>query len=72
MRLRCKDCGRCLEYEWKDHEYVMLHDALWESIADHDEDLLCLLCIEARLGRGIRADDLTDAPINDHWLLANL
>ena len=65
--LACKDCLRMCS-EWLGHEYVMLLDALWEEVSDHDEDLLCLPCIEARLGRRLCLDDLMpDVPTNRDW-----
>lgn len=42
----------------------MLHDDLWLSIARKDE-LLCLPCIERRLGRLLTESDLTDCLFNE-------
>ncbi len=68
--LACKDCLRMCS-EWSDHEYVMLLDALWqEAIApDDEEDMLCVPCIEARLGRRLCLEDLMpDVPTNRRWV----
>lgn len=52
-----------------DVDMVILHDRLWETIARRDE-LLCVTCIEARLGRSLRISDLKDCGItrHAHWI----
>lgn len=65
----CEDCLRLCS-EWRDHEYVMLHDALWEEVSSDTAALLCLLCIEARLGRRLVMGDLMpDVTANRCWVL---
>ncbi len=57
------ECHRCLDCkQWTDGEYYMIHPPLWDSIAD--QGMLCIGCLEQRLGRELVPDDFTDAPIN--------
>lgn len=47
-------------------EYYMVDNGLWE-VATEDfggDGMLCIGCLEARLGDKLVADDFTDAPIN--------
>ncbi len=65
--LACVDCFACVS-EWEDQEYIMVKDKLWQEIAGPDHrDMLCATCMENRIGRRLRSDDLTDAPVNRHW-----
>lgn len=44
----------------------MVHDGVWD-VATEDfggDGMLCIGCLEARLGGVLTADDFTDAPIN--------
>jgi len=54
--LDCAACTLCLG------EYYMVTDQVWSSVADHG--MLCIGCLEQRLGRMLHAKDFTDAPIN--------
>ena len=63
----CKDC-LTLSSEWDAGDYVMLKDPVWNRVCDDPEDLICLPCIETRLGRPVGIEDLTSAPINKAWL----
>jgi hypothetical protein len=40
----------------------MVTDQVWSSVADRG--MLCIGCLEQRLGRMLHARDFTDAPIN--------
>jgi hypothetical protein len=42
----------------------MVWDALWRSVMGSLDGHLCPLCLEARLGRPLKANDFTSAPIN--------
>lgn len=47
-------------------EYYMVHDDLWESTGlGLGDGLLCIGCLECRLGRELQSADFTDAPLND-------
>lgn len=58
----CLDCGvHCGDID----EYYMIHDHLWDSLTLKAHDgMLCIGCLETRLGRELTAVDFTDAPIN--------
>lgn len=56
--LRCKACDRC------GFGYMLTND-LWKQVADEEEDLLCLQCVQARLDRPLRREDFTDVPLNE-------
>jgi hypothetical protein len=68
---RCADCGvGTLTLG----EYYMVHDNVWEQAwagrrkAWHDvigQEILCIGCLEQRIGRTLTADDFPDAPVND-------
>lgn len=62
-RLGCADCGRA-------HPSYMLKDSVWaEAIAEEPKrdtaQLLCMSCVEARLGRPLEHGDLDPVPVND-------
>jgi hypothetical protein len=47
----------------------MLEDALWAKVNGGPEGVLCLACVEERLGRSVTRDDLKlEVPCNA-WLL---
>jgi len=54
--LDCAACTLCLG------EYYMVTDQVWSSVADRG--MLCIGCLEKRLGRMLHARDFTDVPIN--------
>lgn len=56
----CLDCGECTRLE---HFYV--RPDVW-NLAHHSESgMLCVGCLEGRLGRRLVASDFTSAHIND-------
>lgn len=65
-RFNCLDCGvSTLE----NGEYYMVTDEVWlEEVAAIDSGMLCIGCLEERLGRRLTKDDFILAPINDGWL----
>jgi hypothetical protein len=63
----CADCGLELFGE----TMYMVHDRLWLSVMETDEGHLCPLCLEARLGRRLKARDFGPWPIND-WIMDRL
>ena len=66
QRLSCVDCSvNTLDND----EYYMVHDDLWNSAGmDGDGGMLCIGCLEARLGRELTSADFMDAPCNsDGW-----
>lgn len=70
----CDDCGADAF-----NEYYMVHDHLWpwpgtEPGAHNGPGMLCIGCLEVRIGRKLTADDFTDASINKPfpWLSQRL
>lgn len=60
----CKDCG---ENTLHTDEYYMVTNELWKEAARPGEDgsgMLCIGCLEARLGRELTARDFPPLPIN--------
>lgn len=50
-------------------QYYMVNDEVWEqSGMGKDDGMLCLLCLEARIGRDLKASDFTNIPMNKEWL----
>jgi hypothetical protein len=65
----CADCGLGTCGEW-----YMVHEHVWEEAwrgrrkpwhAIEGQEILCIGCLERRLGRTLVAADFTDAPVND-------
>lgn len=58
----CKDCT---SNTWPD-EYYMVHDVVWAAagMSTEEQGMLCVGCLEKRLGRQLSPDDFTDAVIN--------
>jgi hypothetical protein len=56
----CVDCG---EHTGGMDERYMVHDAIWEE-AGGSKGMLCVGCLEARLGRQLMAHDFMDCPLN--------
>lgn len=54
----CAGCGENTELE-----YYMVHDELWEEYGVGN-DLLCIGCLEVRLGRTLWSGDFTHFMIN--------
>lgn len=61
------DCGVCTNCNG---EYYMVHDEIWYSVVTvmDKRHMLCIGCLEQRLGRLLTKDDFTDAPVNSMWL----
>lgn len=56
----CVDCG----FNTIHCEYYMVHDEIWSGAGMPDEGMLCIGCLEERLGRELTAKDFTHAPVN--------
>ena len=59
----CKDCNKNT-FESSEVDYYMLTHELWDRIGVGD-GMLCIACVEERLGRKLKAEDLLDCPLND-------
>lgn len=58
----CMDCGVCT---LDNGEYYMLRNAVWhEACPQRRRGVLCIGCVEARLGRQLRRADFADVPLN--------
>jgi hypothetical protein len=57
---RCLDCQR---YTF-DEYYYMLLDEVWLSANPKRGGMLCIICVERRLGRSLMPEDFKDLPIN--------
>lgn len=56
----CKDCETCTLCI---DEYYMVTDEVWES-AGLENGMVCIGCLEARVGRTLNANDFTDCVVN--------
>lgn len=57
----CVDCPRDTK-----HEHYFVNNEVWFGLAKMPEcGMLCVQCLEKRIGRKLRADDFTNAHIND-------
>jgi hypothetical protein len=45
-------------------EFYFVHTSIWLSVMDGIQGMLCIGCLEVRLGRRLVASDFTDASIN--------
>jgi len=60
--LMCLDCD-CDTFEIG--EDYMVHGSVWDQVVSDDRGMLCIGCLETRLGRILTQADFTDVPIND-------
>ena len=60
--LICKDCRECLfrrvglEIE---SDMFMVNDEIWDEYGN-EEDILCQPCLESRMGRKLKKNDISD------------
>jgi hypothetical protein len=58
----CVDCGQHTSLL---KEYYHVHDEVWaKATTDETESMLCIGCLEERIGRTLEPSDFSDAPIN--------
>jgi hypothetical protein len=60
----CDDCGECTNCIT---EYYMVKDEVWSlaMTSERTPDMLCIGCLESRIGRLLTKEDFTDAPLNE-------
>jgi hypothetical protein len=59
----CVDCGL---NTIAIHEYYVVNDDLWFSSGmETDSGMLCLICLEHRIGRKLNHNDFMKLPLND-------
>lgn len=56
----CKDCGKNTFH----NEYYMVNDDIWHKCVPDKKGMLCIACLESRLGRELNAEDFPDVGIN--------
>jgi hypothetical protein len=59
------NCLDCKVHTAKAGEYYMLTDRTWARVHDSYDGMLCIGCVEERLGRELRACDFLTCPLND-------
>lgn len=58
----CLGCGECtLELD----EYYMLRDEVWRAANPSSRGMLCIGCVETRLGRRLAPSDFSDCALNE-------
>lgn len=62
----CMDCPE----DTLGGDYYMIHKELWDRVHWSPFGMLCLPCLEQRVGRRLKLTDFTDAPINSHPRIA--
>jgi hypothetical protein len=60
--LPCVECNRETEISRNPGHYYMLRDELWASIIPDTKGILCISCVEHRLGRSLTDEDFTLSP----------
>jgi hypothetical protein len=62
---KCNDCGDNTSTKG---EYYMVHDHVWNKAVNKggmkDDHMLCVGCLEKRVGRKLHKGDFTDAAVN--------
>jgi hypothetical protein len=62
------DCLACGTNTLHIDEYYMVTDEVWLAVNPKRSGMMCIGCVEARLGRELTASDFTDAPVNSGML----
>ena len=60
LAFKCLDCGRDTAQM---SEYYMVHNRIWKRYGVK-HGMLCIGCLERRMGRKLTKLDFTDAPTN--------
>ncbi len=56
----CQDCAKHTAAD----DYYMVTDTLWQTVHSRDQGMLCLSCLQSRMGRELQSSDFIDAPVN--------
>lgn len=56
---KCLDCGTDTKYE-----HYFIHNHVWYQCHNSNKGMLCISCLEKRLGRKLNKTDFTDCYIN--------
>lgn len=65
MSRRKWNCLDCRQDTGKMREHYFVKTEIWMKVHHSVYGMLCVGCLENRLGRQLRADDFTDAHINN-------
>lgn len=60
----CRGCGCSVE-----QEYYMLHDSVWQQVYQRRSGMLCVGCVESRLGRELTCHDFVPCGLNEFVVL---
>jgi len=60
----CLDCEQDTQ---EMREYYMVQDDLWKTVNPDVDGMLCVGCLETRLGRTLTPADFTEAPCNTEF-----
>lgn len=60
-RFACQDC---MAGTAEESDYYMVHTHVWSQAHPKHFGMLCLPCLQQRLGRRLKLNDFTNAPIN--------
>lgn len=63
-RIKDFSCIFCSFNTLYGREYYMVLDDIWLAVNPKDKGMLCIGCVEKKLGRDLERADFTDAPIN--------
>lgn len=58
----CDDCS--IQISMANQNYYMVTDKVWLEVNDTKEGMLCIECLEKRLGRKLKTGEVTDCLIN--------
>lgn len=61
----CHDCGLPTAPCDGPDEWYTVHDAVWRAGALGADSIVCIGCLESRLGRRLHPGDFLTAPLND-------
>lgn len=59
------NCLDCHENTSRLDEYYMVTPQMWKTYVPEHHGMLCIGCLEARVGRELIPSDFTDYPVND-------
>src|SRR5687767_6852886 len=59
-------CLDCNVHTFESNDYYMVHDSVWYAAVPDGRGMLCIICLEKRIGRSLTAADFPDVPANDH------
>lgn len=57
-------CLDCLVDTVELREYYIVRDDVWGAVCEPDGGMLCIGCLEGRLGRRLEQGEFEDVPIN--------